>query len=251
MAWPEGSELSDEMILTGAPYFAFGARDHPMFRQFVKFFRSRRPFLIPFSWILFALPIISCDEEMSPEPLRHPLVFESLMAPSGIAPDTPANALVSFRIGSSSCWEVETVQVTVIEKTVRIEGNAINHNKPDRVCLLALGYGHQEVTLPALDEGQYEVIAGDLRTTLTVSNDSTSRVENVVYRGRLFSQDSGCAWGGHGELHWLFTGLPPNLSFDEYLVQGEVTSEDPCGEAPDFFERIVEVRSVVQSELVE
>lgn len=180
------------------------------------------------------------------------------MAPSVLAPGTSGEVLVGFRVGSSGCWGVETLQVSLEDSSIRIEGNAINSNKPDRACLSVIVYDQQQLMLPALDEGTYDVIAGDLRTTLTVSIDSTSTRENVVYRGPIIfngcvdKQGLRCALGVPEPILW-FTGLPANLDYSKYLVQGEVASENPCENASqcgsELFEKIVAVRTVVEDRL--
>ena len=214
--------------------------------------RSGRRFLGLFLGLLSA----SCLHDPGPEPSRRALEFETLVSPSVVPSGTPTSARVSFVVGPSACWRVEWLTVTLREARIHVEGGAIDPRNSDLSCTDAFVRREQRVDLPALAPGDYEVVAGDLRTPLVVSDNIAPGGEKAAFQGtlRFFGPDelqgSGCAWGGYWS-SWWFTGVPVDANESHCIIQGDVTQDDPCSLVdqfgPGYFERLVAVSSFQQA----
>lgn len=195
----------------------------------------------------------SCLNDPDPEPMRRALEFRTLVSPSVVSPGTSSSAQVAFEVGPSGCWGIEWLRVTLRGTEIHIEGGGIDPRHRDTACADASVRGLREVELPALPSGDYEIVAGGLRTPLVVTQEFTSATEEASFLGSLeFSgpedlHASGCGWGTFVD-NWWFTGLPAEVVPGDYSIHGRTTGDDPCSLAdwfsPLFFSRFIAVSRI-------
>lgn len=172
--------------------------------------------------------LASCLADSSPDPTEAPVRFGVLWAPRQVAIENEDSVGVGFVVGTSGCWSLDRIGVTVDGAVLRIDGVAVNRSG-DSPCPTAMVESTTRLDLPNLEPGTYELIAGDLVTRVEVVAAVGDDAIEINYVGRLYGVGTDCSYGFAGGADFVFDGVPIDLPSSEiYDVRGVVVSSVAC-----------------------
>ncbi|MFN8176938.1 MAG: hypothetical protein U0167_03390 [bacterium] len=153
------------------------------------------------------------------------------MIPSHVMAGQPATAEIGCEIGSSGCWQLESLEVREQGGIVDIVGSTLYTKSRGAGCFDTPDYAFRFISLPPLSPGTVLVRAGDLLDTLQVAADSSAAERRITFREPAYRQEGRCGLFILAGESAFVSGLPDTVPHPRvrYLVRGTLSADDPCG----------------------